>query len=53
MLENPGFTSVAAVMIVLMIFGVFALIKMSKYNKKLEAENEAKRARKEQSAQPG
>ena len=36
MLEHPGFSSVMAVKFVLMIFGVIAIVKMTKSNKKLE-----------------
>ena len=53
MLENPGFTSLAAVMIVLMIFGVYALIKMKKYDKQLDADKEARKASREKSAHAG
>ena len=53
MYENPTYTSFMAVMIVLIIFGIYAILKMSAATKKLEAENEAKKANLERSAQSG
>lgn len=52
MFEHPVAVSILLVMIVIMVFGVFDIIKFNRQTKKLRAKNLAKRAR-DQSAQPG
>ena len=53
MLEDPTYTSFMAVMIVVIVFGIIAIVKMTAVTKKLEEKNRLEKARRDQSAQPG